>query len=236
MDTTLYYQEKGRGEPLILLHGNGQDGGYFRHQMEFFSRRCRVIAVDTRGHGKSPRGAAPFTMEQFARDLKGLLDEMGIEAPILLGFSDGANIAMKFALQYPGRLRALILNGGNLNTRGIKRRVQLPIELGYRLAKRFASRSEEARRNAEILGLMVHEPNIEPRELGNISVPTLVVAGTRDMVKAAHTREIAAHIPNARLAILPGDHFLASKKPERFNREVERFLDEILKSEGKMIG
>lgn len=83
---------------------------------------------------------------------------------------------------------------------------------------------------------MVHEPNIEPRELGNISVPTLVVAGTRDMVKAAHTREIAAHIPNARLAILPGDHFLASKKPERFNREVERFLDEILKSEGKMIG
>lgn len=242
MDISLHYREEGAGWPsiresvLILLHGNGQDGGYFRHQMEFFSRRCRVIAVDTRGHGRSPRGTAPFTMEQFAGDLKGLLDEMGIEAPILLGFSDGANIAMKFALQYPGRLRALILNGGNLNTRGIKRRVQLPIELGYRLAKRFASRSEEARRNAEILGLMVHEPNIEPRELGNISVPTLVVAGTRDMVKAAHTREIAAHIPNARLAILPGDHFLASKKPERFNREVERFLDEILKSEGKMIG
>ncbi|WP_322200774.1 alpha/beta fold hydrolase [Acutalibacter intestini] len=242
MDISLHYREEGAGWPsiresvLILLHGNGQDGGYFRHQMEFFSRRCRVIAVDTRGHGRSPRGTAPFTMEQFAGDLKGLLDEMGIEAPILLGFSDGANIAMKFALQYPGRLRALILNGGNLNTRGIKRRVQLPIELGYRLAKRFASRSEEARRNAEILGLMVHEPNIEPRELGNISVPTLVVAGTRDMVKTAHTREIAAHIPNARLAILPGDHFLASKKPERFNREVERFLDEILKSEGKMIG
>ncbi len=242
MDISLHYREEGAGWPsiresvLILLHGNGQDGGYFRHQVAFFSRRCRVIAVDTRGHGKSPRGAAPFTMEQFARDLKGLLDEMGMEAPILLGFSDGANIAMKFALQYPGRLRALILNGGNLNTRGIKRRVQLPIELGYRLAKRFASRSEEARRNAEILGLMVHEPNIEPRELGNISVPTLVVAGTRDMVKAAHTREIAAHIPNARLAILPGDHFLASKKPEGFNREVERFLDEILKSEGKMIG
>ncbi len=242
MDISLHYREEGAGWPsihesaLILLHGNGQDGGYFRHQMAFFSRRCRVIAVDTRGHGRSPRGAAPFTMEQFAGDLKGLLDEMGIEAPILLGFSDGANIAMKFALQYPGRLRALILNGGNLNTRGIKGRVQLPIELGYRLAKLFASRSEEARRNAEILGLMVHEPNIEPRELGNISVPTLVVAGTRDMVKTAHTREIAAHIPNARLAILPGDHFLASKKPERFNREVGRFLDEILKSEGKMIG
>ena len=96
---------------MVLLHGNGEDGGYFRHQIEYFSRRYRVIAVDTRGHGKSPRGIAPFTMDQFAADLKGLLDELGIEAPILLGFSDGANIAMKFALRYPGRLKALIQIG-----------------------------------------------------------------------------------------------------------------------------
>lgn len=229
MDIRLYCQERGEGVPLVLLHGNGEDSGYFSHQTEYFSRQYRVIAVDTRGHGKSPRGSAPFTMAQFAEDLKELLDELGIESLVLLGFSDGANIAMKFALRYPRRLRALILNGGNLDARGIKRHVQLPIELGYRAAKLFAGRSQEARRNMEILGLMVHEPHISPQALSAIRVPTLVVAGTRDMVKTAHTREIAARIPNARLAILPGDHFIAAKEPERFNRAVEEFLDTVLK-------
>ncbi len=227
MDIRLYYQERGAGEPMVLLHGNGEDGGYFRHQIEYFSRRYRVIAVDTRGHGKSPRGIAPFTMDQFAADLKGLLDELGIEAPILLGFSDGANIAMKFALRYPGRLKALILNGGNLNSGGIKRHVQIPIELGYRIARRFGGKFPEARRNGEILGLMVHEPNISPQALGAVRVPTIVIAGTRDMVKRAHTEKIAGSIPGAKLAILPGDHFIAGKRPEAFNRAVEEFLEKI---------
>lgn len=229
MDIRLYCQERGEGVPLVFLHGNGEDGSYFSHQMEYFSRQYRVIAVDTRGHGKSSRGSAPFTMAQFAEDLKELLDELGIESLVLLGFSDGANIAMKFALRYPGMLRALILNGGNLDARGIKWHVQLPIELGYRAAKLFAGRSQEARRNMEILGLMVHEPHISPQALSAVRVPTLVIAGTRDMVKTAHTREIAARIPNAKLEILPGDHFIAAKKPERFNRAVEEFLDTVLK-------
>lgn len=227
MDIRLYYQEKGKGRPLVLLHGNGEDGSYFRHQMEYFSPQYRVLAVDTRGHGQSPRGTAPFTMSQFAQDLKTLLDELEINAPILLGFSDGANIAMKFALRYPERLTALILNGGNLHPQGIKRRFQIPIELGYRVVRLFAGRSQEARRNMEILGLMVHEPNLKPQELSAIQAPTLVIAGARDMVKTAHTREIAAHIPHARLAILPGDHFIAGKNPERFNREVEQFLNTV---------
>lgn len=229
MDINLYYQEKGAGKPFVLLHGNGEDGTYFQHQIAHFSRQYRVIAVDTRGHGKSPRGTAPFTMDQFAEDLKGLMDQLGIESAILLGFSDGANIGMKFALRHPERVRALILNGGNLDSRGIKSTVQVPIEIGYRIAKLFSGKSEEARRNMEILGLMVHEPNIPARELGGIRARTLVIAGTRDMVKEGHTREIAESIPGARLVIVPGDHFIAGKEPERFNREVEDFLGALPK-------
>ena len=76
MDISLYYQEKGQGTPFVLLHGNGENGEYFQNQIEYFSNHYRMIAVDTRGHGKSPRGTAPFTMEQFAEDLNTFLEEI----------------------------------------------------------------------------------------------------------------------------------------------------------------
>lgn len=224
MDIQLFYREAGHGTPLVLLHGNGENGSYFTHQFQHFSRSYRVIAPDTRGHGQSPRGSAPFTIAQFAHDLKNFLDAMVLERVILLGFSDGANIAMRFALAYPERLQALILNGGNLDASGVKRSYQLPIELGYRVARRFAKKSERARQNAELLGLMVNEPNIRPDELSAISVPTLVIAGKRDMIREEHTRLIARSIPNAQLVLLPGSHFLAAKRPDRFNQAVEQFL------------
>ena len=153
MDIRHYYIEKGTGEPLILLHGNGEDGGHFKHQMKEFSADYRVIALDTRGHGRTPRGNAPFTIRQFAEDLAGFMDRLDIDSAHILGFSDGANIAMCFAAKYPQRVKKLILNGGNLNTKGVKASTQIPIEIGYRIAKLFASKSAKAKRNTEILSL-----------------------------------------------------------------------------------
>ena len=115
MDIALHYQEKGNKEPFILLHGNGEDGSYFKNQIDYFSDRYRVIALDTRGHGKSPRGTKPFTIEQFSNDLYEFMNSLDISQAVILGFSDGANIAMKFAMKYPNKVKALILNGGNLN-------------------------------------------------------------------------------------------------------------------------
>ena len=74
MDISLYYIEEGQGKPLILLHGNGEDHTYFVHQIRYFSRMYRVIAIDTRGHGASPRGTAPFSIRQFAEDLLSFMD------------------------------------------------------------------------------------------------------------------------------------------------------------------
>ena len=128
MNISLYYQEKGNKEPFILLHGNGEDSSYFKHQIDYFSDRYRVIAIDTRGHGKSPRGTKPFTIEQFSPDLYDFMTSRKISNAVILGFSDGANIAMKFAMNYPDKVKALILNGGNLNPKGVKRTTQIPIE------------------------------------------------------------------------------------------------------------
>lgn len=224
MDIKHFYIEKGTGEPLILLHGNGADSGYFRGQIDAFAGRYHVYAVDTRGHGRTPRGGMPFTIRQFAEDLLGFMDEHQIEKAHLLGFSDGANIAMVFTVRHPGRVDRLILNGANLNSSGVKRRIQIPIELGYRIAKCFSGKSGEARRNAEMLGLMVNEPNVAPAELAGIRAKTLVIAGTRDMIKEAHTRLIAESIPDARLVFVKGDHFIANRNPAEFNRAVLDFL------------
>lgn len=224
MDIKLHCREQGSGAPLILLHGNGEDSTYFEHQIERFSRTFRVIALDTRGHGRSPRGSAPFTIRQFADDLLRFMDAHAIERAHVLGFSDGGNIALTFALAHPDRVDRLILNGANLNAAGVRRSVQIPIELGYRATSLLARWSRKARDNAEMLGLMLNDPNIDPHRLKKLDVPTLVIAGTDDMIKESHTRLIAESLPDARLAFVPGDHFVAAKNPEAFNREVERFL------------
>ena len=225
MNIRLHYQEKGVGTPLLLLHGNGESSEYFTHQIEYFSAWYRVIAIDTRGHGTSPRGIAPFSISQFADDLYAFMERLALKQAIVLGFSDGANIAARFTLRYPEKVKLLILNGGNLDAGGVKRSVQLPIEIGYRIARCFAGKSAAARRNAELLGLMVNDPNIEPDELRQICVPVLVIAGTRDMIQERHTRLIAESIPNAELCFLKGDHFIAAREPEAFNEAVRQFLE-----------
>lgn len=225
MDIKLHSVEKGFGDPLVLLHGNGESHDYFVHQIEYFSNHYRVIAVDTRGHGRSPRGSAPFTIVQFADDLFSFLNDSAIKKVNLLGFSDGGNIALTFALKYPQMIDKLILNGANLNPSGVKRSVQIPIEIGYRIAKMFAKKDPKAIKNAETLALMVNEPNIAPERLGEIKSPTLVVVGTNDMIKESHSRLICNSLPNAQIAIINGNHFIANKNPQEFNRVVEKFLE-----------
>ena len=226
MDISLYSREKGSGAPLILLHGNGENSGYFKNQISFFSKSFRVIAVDIRGHGRSPRGSAPFTISQFAEDLRCFMDMAGIGRASILGFSDGANIAMTFALKYPEKVDRLILNSGNLYPSGLKLSVQIPIVIGYRLAALFSSGSEKARKNADLLRLMAKEPQINAAELSKIKARTLVIAGTRDMIKESHTRLIAESIPDSRLVFIKGDHFIAEKNPSEFNSAAAQFFNE----------
>ena len=236
----LYYKEAGKGFPLILLHGNGENGGYFEHQIGYFQDKYRVIALDTRGHGKSPRGEKPFTIRQFAEDLHDFMDEQEIEKAHILGFSDGGNTALIFALKYPRRVGRLILNGANLDASGVKPSTQIPIVLGYRAASLLAGLkklglkekfTDTAQYNAQLLGLMVNDPDILPEELAEntdpdfINMKKLVIAGDKDMIRDAHTRLIYANLPNAEIRVLHGTHFIAREKYREFNRAVESFLE-----------
>ena len=224
MNIEHHYIERGQGEPLILLHGNSQNGGYFKKQIGFFSQYYRVYVPDTRGHGKTPRGERPFTIRQFAEDLKGFMDARGIESAHILGFSDGGNIAMVFAIAYPERVNKLILNGANMDTGGVRGYIQFAINAGYRLTAPLNSKSAFMKKNHELLGLMVNDPNVTDEALREVRAETLVIAGTYDLVKKAESRRIAAGIPNAQLCFLSGTHFIASTNAAEFNERVLRFL------------
>lgn len=223
-DIVLNYVQHGYGEPLILLHGNGENVEYFNKQIKYFKQNYCVIAIDTRGHGKSPRGDAPFTISQFADDLEQFMSFKNIDKAHILGFSDGGNIALVFALKYPARVSKLILNGANINAKGVKLRYQIPIVIGYSVAKLFARYSTDALRNAELLALMVNEPKIAVERLKDIKSETLVIVGNRDMIKVKHSYAIAYTIPNAQLVTIKGDHFIAAKRPNEFNEAINKFL------------
>lgn len=226
MDIELYYQEKGNGFPLIFLHGNGENHEYFKAQIDYFSKYYKVIAIDTRGHGNSPRGTAPFTISQFAEDLYCFMRIHNIKKANILGFSDGGNTAMIFAMRYPDMVQNLILNGANLNSLGVKSTVQIPIIIGYKIASLFAKKSREAKTNAEMLGLMVNDPSLQKDDLEKINCKTLVIAGAKDMIKKKHTEAIHSGIKNSQLKILEGNHFIANKCPKEFNKAVHAFLTE----------
>ncbi len=222
----LYYTEKGFGTPLVLLHGNGENGEYFKNQIDYFAKKYRVIAVDTRGHGKSPRGNKPFRLETFADDLKSFLDENNLKRVNLLGFSDGGNIAIIFTLKYPDYVNKLAVNGANLFPSGLKAGFLLPVKLLYGLFYFPARFNKKVKRRLELLALMAKEPDILPEQLNDIKCPVLVMAGTRDLIKEKHTRLIAGSVPNSRLCFLKGDHSIAKTNSLEYNKTVEKFLEE----------
>ncbi len=219
MDIKLNYEEKGNGDVLILLHGNGEDHKNFVAQIEYFYKQYRVIAIDTRGHGASPRGFKPFTISQFADDLYDFMCEKGIKRANILGFSDGGNIALIFALRHPEMVDRLILNGANLFNAGCKKAVNRWIENEYHLALERGDNQI-----ASLMALMIFEPNLKAEELKALKMPVLVIAGTNDMILKNHTKLIAHSISNSTLVFIEGDHFIAYKNPVAFNAVVEKFL------------
>lgn len=237
-DIKISYTKRGKGFPLILLHGNGESKECFSAQIEELSRYFAVYALDTRGHGETDRGTAPFTIRTFANDLNDFMAQNGIKKAHILGFSDGANIAMVFAAKYPERIDKLVLNGGNTTPSGVKRQYQAEIEEEYETLlsdKAVSKMSDNAlsgstvntprkATTSELLELMINQPDITTEELQKIEADTLVIVGTDDMIDPLHTEYIAKTVRHSTLKTLSGDHFIAYNSPKAFNAEVLKFL------------
>ena len=163
MDIELYFEKYGHGAPLILLHGNGDSHAFFAGQIPTLAKRFTVYAVDTRGHGQSPMGSKPFTLTQFADDLLGFMNGHGIERAHIVGASDGANIAMLFALRCQQRICSLVLNSGNLVPESLAPGFLSDIQRRY--AEIADSDDPGARYETALLRLMIEELHIPSEAL-----------------------------------------------------------------------
>lgn len=224
----LYYETYGQGEPLLLLHGNGQSIAAFRHQIAPLARHFRVIAVDTRVQGKSHETVPqPLTYDLFAADVRQLLDSLHLRRVHVLGWSDGGNTALKLALAHPAYVNRLIVMGANLfpTTAALDAdALQLFRKQLQDLGARTDAPADVQRR---LLRLLLEQPQMRFAELNAIRTPTLVLAGQHDVVVDAHTRAIAAHIAGAQLTIFPdATHFAPQEIPVQFNARVEAFLQQ----------
>lgn len=225
MDIELFYEEMGSGEPLILLHGNGEDHTIFDNVAKHFAKQYHVIAIDTRGHGKSPLGDEPFSLYQFAEDLNEFMNEQKIEKANILGFSDGGNIALIFASEYPEKVIKLIANGANTKPSGIKPLVHLAMLFRYMLYSVAAAFSGKFELKKALYYIMLHEPHITKEELEQITAPTLVLVGTEDLIRESESKYIKKSIRNSEIVFVLGNHFIVKNNTKDYIFAVEKFLD-----------
>jgi pimeloyl-ACP methyl ester carboxylesterase len=228
-DAVIHCRIAGREDApaLVFLHGNGEDLQVFNQQIDYFAKYYRTVAMDTRGHGQSTRGKAPFNFYTFANDLTVVLETLQIDRAHIVGFSDGAITALHTALIAPKRIASMVLLGTNYNTQGLLLIPRLQIRFVYTCLSVVSLFSSGMRRRKEVWGLMVNQPNLTVEEITQVTVPTLVVTGENDMVSQRHNDEISRAIAGSRRLIISGsDHFWMFQKPELLTACIKEFLDE----------
>jgi pimeloyl-ACP methyl ester carboxylesterase len=203
----------GAGPTAILLHGNGEDARLWdgvRAELD----GVRTVAVEARGHGRTPRGTGPMTIARLAHDLARALDQSG-ERGLMVGFSDGANVALELAVHRPDLVTGgLVVIGANLYPSGLKPGVWAGVMAGGVVRRALAPLSREARHRADVWSLMTGGPHIAPAALERVEAPTVVVAGDHDVISERHTRLIAEHLPRACLVLVPrAGHMLPLTHP-----------------------
>lgn len=224
----VYYETYGTGEPLLLLHGNGQSIVDFTKQIPVLAKQYHVIAVDTRAQGKSiDNDSTKLSYNIFASDMKILLDSLHLKKVNILGWSDGGNTALIMAIKYPEYVRKLVVMGANLNPTDNAVEKSTLNRLKNDLKMLQQKEDTESKQLNRLLLMLSTEPNISVDDLHKISSKTLILAGEKDVIKAEHTKLIAQSISKSQLIIFKKEtHMVPNENANLFNQTVLNFLNE----------
>lgn len=227
-----WYDEHGQGDPLVLLHPGGVDSRAWEPNLGAFATRFRVFTPERRGHGHTPDVDGPITFERMAKDTVAFLETV-VEGPAhLVGYSDGATVALLVALQRPDLVRRVVLVAGVFHSSGwapgVLDAAQTPP--GF-MADLYGEVSPDGRGHypvvaAKLARMHAEEPTVAVSDLGGIAARTLVMVGDDDEVHLEHAIDLYRGLSTqAELAVVPGtSHGLLVEKPDLCNTMILDFL------------
>ena len=217
-DAKIYYEVYGEGRPIVLLHGGFAYIDQYKKYIPVLRENYKLIAIATRGYGKSEIGTKKFTYDLFADDVKAVLQKETQGKAIIMGFSDGAVTSYLVAAKYPELVYKVVAMGGCLDKSGYT-------EEGFKWLENFSAAEFESYRPdfksimpqpermneliENLRGLWSEKSILSFEELKNINCPVLLMAGDRDIYsKPEHMTEIYRNLPNAQLAIIPNSRHI----------------------------
>ena len=192
-NVNLYYEVVGTGSPLILIHGNGESHEIFDEAVKLLSEHFTCYLLDSRGHGQSQK-VSEYHYADMAEDVYQFIQALSLQNITFYGFSDGGIIGLLLASRYPDLFGRMIISGANTSPAAISGWVEEAFQNWRQIMKKSA-----------LFKLMMTEPDITREQLAAIQIPTLVLAGSEDVIDETDTRFIAESIPGAALRILPGE-------------------------------
>jgi pimeloyl-ACP methyl ester carboxylesterase len=217
----LYYEIYGTGKPLLFLHGSGGSIRAARVKIEYFKKYFKVIAIDSRGHGKSiDTTTKQLTYVQMANDIKVLLDSLNIDSAFVQGQSDGGILGLLLAINFPNKIAKLAAYGANMfpGKKAIFDEIDNLVLDTLKATKNFNTK--------RLYSLLAYQPDITEKDLQKIKCPVLIMSGDRDVIRLEHSIKIFNNIANSNFFVMPGaTHFGTVEKPELFNLVLLDFLN-----------
>lgn len=220
----LNYEIIGNGDPIILLHGNGEDHTIFQRLANDLKDHYQCIMMDASYEGK-------LTYQKLCDDVKETIDALQLQSYDVIGFSDGGIIALLLAVQDP-HMQHMITMGANTDPHMVKTFFRFYSYIRLVCLLPFCLFQSKARLDYKLNRLMMKEPHIDYQDLKKIKIPALILAGEFDLIKAEDTQNIADALPYSILKIIPqGNHFLLQDSYQKTYKEIRLFLDECHKGE-----
>jgi pimeloyl-ACP methyl ester carboxylesterase len=229
------YAVYGKGEPVLLLHGGLGNSDHFGFQLPALVDKFQVIAIDSRGQGRSTRTQAAITYDVMANDVVAVLDHLNIARAAVIGWSDGGEVALKLGIRFPDRVSRLFVFGANYEAGGGKPHgSRSPTFAGYvQKCRADYQRVLKTTRGFDALvealrPLWRLPTGITPDQLRAIKAPVAMAVGDHDeLVEIGQIAETAKLIPNGKLVVFSDtSHFALWQDPETFNHAMLAFLGE----------
>ncbi len=231
----VWYDERGQGEPLVLVHGGAVDSRFFDQMIGGLAERFRVITTDLWGHGRTPDREGPFSLESFANDIAELIERVVGGPAHVLGHSIGGATVLALAIRRPDLVRKLVVVSA-----GFKHEAEMGMEgmdtdqmvagtVAF-LGSSYGQVSPDGEDHFAVVvrkefALSAQEPAYSVEQVGQVKNRTLLMAADDDIVTLDHQLEFYRALPNCELAVVPGtSHFLLQEKPALCNTIILDFL------------